>query len=111
MNVARYEIALTIRRNLPVDLEPPEGTVRPTDDGRGLVAVDELDANDEAQGAALAAILERLSKIIADREDDVHNEITDTLFATGQRLSQAFPDLEIELHHAHGAVPGMRVQR
>ncbi len=111
MNIARYEIALTIRRNLPVDVEPPDGTVTVTEDGTHLVPVEGLDANDAAQGAALAAILDRLAQIVADREDDTHNEITDTLFATGQRLSQIYPDLEIELHHAHGAVPGMRVQR
>lgn len=108
--VARYEIALTIRRDLPVDWEAPEGTAAAQEDGSMLVSVDALDANDEAQGGLLAKVLDRLAEIVADRVDDEHNEITDTLFAAGQRLARAFPGLEVELHHVHGQVPGITVR-
>ena len=109
MNLVEYQIVLGVRRKMPIDVEPPPGVV--TEDGEHQPRVDvaDLDVTDEAHAATVSAISNKLADVIADRTDDEHNHIADTLYLFGQKFAEDNPDLVVEFSHASNLAPLERI--
>jgi len=110
MNLAEYEICLTVRRRVPLDLEPPADVVQSLPDGRPCVDLGALDLSQPDHEALFCAVAENLATIISEREDNEHNEIADRLFLVGQRIAQTTEGVVVELHHMRGFAPGTVVK-